>query len=96
MVDDSERTEVAARFGQNLRRFRRAARLSQEDVAFLASLHRTEIGLLERGRRVPRIDTLVRLAAAVSVGPGDLLDGIGWELPTTSEGRMRIVPRAEA
>ena len=92
MASESERATVAARFGQNLRRCRRAAGLSQEDVAFLASLHRTEIGLLERGQRVPKIDTAVRLAAAVSVAPADLLDGIAWILPTTSEGRVAIIP----
>lgn len=92
MASGSERGTVAARFGENLRRCRRKAGLSQEDVAFLASLHRTEIGLLERGQRVPKIDTAVRLAAAVSVEPADLLDGIVWTLPTTSEGRIKIVP----
>ncbi|HKB51634.1 MAG TPA: helix-turn-helix transcriptional regulator [Solirubrobacterales bacterium] len=50
---------VARRFGANLRQLRRQADLSQEEVGARASLHRTEIGLLERGARVPRIDTLV-------------------------------------
>jgi transcriptional regulator with XRE-family HTH domain len=58
---------VADRFGQNLRRARRDA-----------SLHRTEIGLLERGERIPRIDTAIKLAAAVGVPVSDLLAGIGW------------------
>lgn len=93
MADVREPDDVASRFGENLRRHRKAAGLRQEDVAFLASLHRTEIGYLERGRRTPRIDTLVRLATALSVSAVDLLDGILWEMPTTSEGRIRIAPR---
>jgi transcriptional regulator with XRE-family HTH domain len=70
--------EVAERLGENLRRTRRRVGLSQEQVAIRASLHRTEIGLLERGGRVARIDTLIQLAGAMSVHPADLLDGIAW------------------
>ena len=70
--------EVAERLGENLRRARRRAGLSQEQVAVRASLHRTEIGLLERGGRVARVDTLIQLAGAMSIRPADLLEGIGW------------------
>jgi transcriptional regulator with XRE-family HTH domain len=70
--------EVAERLGENLRRTRRRIGLSQEQVAIRASLHRTEVGLLERGGRVARVDTLIQLAGAMSVPPADLLDGIGW------------------
>jgi transcriptional regulator with XRE-family HTH domain len=72
--------EVAAAFAANLRRARRRTGLSQEEVGFRASLHRTEVGLLERGARVPRIDTLVKVAAAVGVRIDcALLDGITWD-----------------
>ncbi len=70
--------DVAARFGKNLVRCRLEADLSQEELAHNASLHRTEVGLLERGARVPRIDTLVKLAGALSVEPSELIEGIGW------------------
>jgi hypothetical protein len=39
--------EVARRFGENLRRFRKEADVSQEELGLRCSLHRTEIGLLE-------------------------------------------------
>lgn len=91
MANEPEHRRVAARFGENLRRCRWAAGLTQGDVAYLASLHRTEIGLLERGRRRARVDTVVRLAAAVSVSPGELFEGIAWEPPTTGEGQIKIV-----
>lgn len=70
--------EFTDRFRENLRRHRRNAALSQEELGFLASVHRTEVGLLEHGRRLPRIDTLVKLAASLEVTPNDLLDGIEW------------------
>ncbi|OJU81157.1 MAG: hypothetical protein BGO11_16115 [Solirubrobacterales bacterium 70-9] len=52
----------AGRFGENLRRVFKREDLSQERLAKRASLHSTEIGLLEKGERVCRIDTLIRLA----------------------------------
>lgn len=73
-----QRSEVAARFAENLRRIRLIERLSQEQMAQRASLHRTEIGLLESGRRVCRIDTLIQLAGAVAVPPEEFIEGIIW------------------
>lgn len=72
-------TFVAGQFGRNLAYCRRRAKLSQEELSFRASLHRTEISLLERGCRIPRIDTLVKLAGAVGVSADELLDGLDWE-----------------
>jgi transcriptional regulator with XRE-family HTH domain len=81
---------VAERFGENLMIYRRRVGLSQEELGFRASLHRTEIGELERGVRVPRIDTLIKLAGALSVPPGDLLKGIAWISGGTRVGRLRV------
>jgi transcriptional regulator with XRE-family HTH domain len=69
---------IAARFGVNLRRARKDAGLSQEEAGIRASLHRTEVGLLERGERIPRIDTAIKLAGAVGVSVGALTAGIEW------------------
>jgi transcriptional regulator with XRE-family HTH domain len=78
MPEGKQVVDVARRFGDNLRRIRRREGLSQEELARRASLHRTEIGKLENAERVPRIDTLVQLAGAMAVPPGELLDGIAW------------------
>ncbi|HTA32202.1 MAG TPA: helix-turn-helix transcriptional regulator [Solirubrobacteraceae bacterium] len=68
---------VREQLGSNLRRRRREAGLSQERLAELCDLHRTEIGLLERGERSPRLDTLVTLARGLELSsPCELLDGI--------------------
>ncbi len=68
---------VREQLGSNLRRHRRNAGLSQERLAELCDLHRTEIGLLERGERSPRLDTLVTLARGLELSsPCDLLEGI--------------------
>lgn len=70
---------VAEQFGANLRYCRRQAGLSQEETAMRASLHRTAVSYIERGTRIPRIDTAAKLAVVVGVDPGDLFDGIVWE-----------------
>jgi transcriptional regulator with XRE-family HTH domain len=83
--------DVARQFAANLRKARRQAGLSQEAVGWLASLHRTEISLLETGSRTPRIDTLVKLAASLEV-PVDcpLLDGITWNPGSTQTGAFML------
>jgi transcriptional regulator with XRE-family HTH domain len=81
----------ASRFGENLARCRKRAGLSQEQLGLRASLHRTEIGLLERGERVPRIDTMVKLAGALSIRPSELVDGISWAPTETSGGEFTFV-----
>jgi transcriptional regulator with XRE-family HTH domain len=70
---------VRERFGANLARCRHAAGLSQEEVAFRASVHRTEISQLERGLRLARVDTVAKLAAALEINPGELFEGIVWQ-----------------
>jgi transcriptional regulator with XRE-family HTH domain len=70
--------DIGAWLGQNLARCRKAAGMSQEDLAIGASLHRTEIGLLERGERIPKIDTVAKLAGTLNVAPGQLMKGIKW------------------
>lgn len=68
--------DIARRFGANLNAARRSSGLSQERLAAKAGLHRTAIGLLEHGDRVPRVDTVVKLARALGIEPGELLIGL--------------------
>lgn len=71
--------DVARRFGENLRRVRRQADISQEELGFRSGLHRTEVGLLERGARVPRLDTLLKLAAGLDIRiESPLFEGMSW------------------
>ncbi len=70
---------IAARFGRNLAHCRKRAKLSQEELAVRASLHRTAVGQIERGERTARLDTVVKLAGSLGIPPEELLDGLGWE-----------------
>lgn len=80
--------DIAARFGQNLRRCRKRAELSQEELSVRASLHRTEISHLERGLRIARIDTLVKLRGSLGASADELLEGMGWDPGGTRIGRF--------
>jgi transcriptional regulator with XRE-family HTH domain len=64
-------------FAANLRLHREKVGLSQEKLADLCDLHRTEISLLERSKRSPRLETIVILARGLKLAaPGELLEGI--------------------
>ena len=83
-------TSVADRFAANLVRLRQEAGLSQEELAFRASVHRTQISLMESGKRLPRFETLVKLLGALDASPEDLMKGIAWEPNVSQAGGLRI------
>ena len=65
-------------FARNLRHHRKRLGLSQEALAEECDLHRTEISLLERRKRSPRLETIVSLAAALGLGSTcELLHDVG-------------------
>jgi transcriptional regulator with XRE-family HTH domain len=79
----SERAEAARigrRFGKNLASRRRQSDISQVETAERSGLHRTEISLLERGLRIPQLDTIIQVAGGVEAEPCDLLAGMAWRL----------------
>ena len=75
------------RFASNLRRARKAAGVSQEDLAERCEIHRTEVSLLERGGREPRLGTMIKLATALGTTAEALCAGIGWD-PKVREYRI--------
>ncbi|HET8639393.1 MAG TPA: helix-turn-helix transcriptional regulator [Solirubrobacterales bacterium] len=79
--------EPRQRFAVNLRKARQRREISQEELGFRCELHRTEISLLERAGREPRLGTIIKLASALEVTPEELCDGIRW-LP--GKGRFQI------
>jgi transcriptional regulator with XRE-family HTH domain len=60
-------------FARNLRRYRRAARLSQEELAHRSDIDRTYISSLERSVYAASIDVVDRLAAALEIQAAELL-----------------------
>jgi transcriptional regulator with XRE-family HTH domain len=68
------------RFAINLRKARQKSQISQEELGFRCDLHRTEISLLERGGREPRMGTIIKLSSALKVTPEELCSGVSWSV----------------
>jgi transcriptional regulator with XRE-family HTH domain len=66
--------DVVRRLGDNVRKLRQDRGLSQEAFADEAGLHRTYISDIERGARNPTITVVEKLAKALKVPAGQLLD----------------------
>jgi len=79
---------VVEEFGRELFMARRLKWMTQEQLARRAGLHRTEIGLLEKGQREPRLTTILKLLDALDAEPNHLLLGLRW-------GDEREPPQAE-
>jgi transcriptional regulator with XRE-family HTH domain len=89
-------SDIAARFGANVARCRKRAGISQEDLSVRASLHRTEVSQLERGLRLCRIDTLLKLTGSLEVTASELLAGLEWKPGGLVYGRFHSVDEAES
>ncbi|MFN8476064.1 MAG: helix-turn-helix transcriptional regulator [Anaerolineae bacterium] len=68
--------EALAQFGANVRQYRLARGLSQEELASLAGLHRTYVGGIERGEQNVSLLNILRLAVALQVSPSKLFEGV--------------------
>ena len=66
--------DVRERLARNMRVLRQRKSWSQEAFAHEAGIHRTYISDLERAARNPTIEVVEKLAAALDVSFGELLD----------------------
>ncbi len=66
--------EIRKTFAANLKRYRKAKGLSQEDLAHQAELDRTYISALERCVYAASIDVVGKIAIVLEVSPSDLLE----------------------
>jgi len=61
--------------GREVREIRRKSGMTQQQLADLCGFHRTFIISIEKGRQNASVETLVRLASALGVMPGELFRG---------------------
>ena len=73
---DEDPEAASAAFGQRLKALRAEHGMSQDTLADATDVHPTAIGRLERGKREPRLTTILKLARGLDIKPGELLDDL--------------------
>ena len=72
--------EAGIAFGKVLRRLRLEAGLTQENLGFEADLRRTYVSILELGQQQPSLTTIIKIAQALNLTPGYLMDQVTNEI----------------
>jgi transcriptional regulator with XRE-family HTH domain len=62
-----ERSDALAVFGEAVRQARLRLGLSQEEMADVLGMHRTQLGHIEQGKKDCRLSTLIRLSASLQL-----------------------------
>ncbi|HEX4307174.1 MAG TPA: helix-turn-helix transcriptional regulator [Solirubrobacterales bacterium] len=95
MTDAVQSARALDRFAENLIVLRRRAGLSQAEAGIRGEVHRTEVSLLERRLRMPRLRTIVQLAGGVDAEVVELLDGLAWSIDPARRWRRPVRPDPE-
>ena len=62
--------------GEIIREYREKKNMTQEVLSGLAGLDRSHYSKIERGLRSPSLDTLFKIAMALDIPPGRIVDTI--------------------
>ena len=62
--------------GKNIRKFREAKKLRQEDLAEKAELTTNYIGMIERGEKIPSLETFIKILNALGVSADMVLSDV--------------------
>lgn len=69
----AQRSAAHAALGRAIRDFRGQRKISQEDLAHRAGMHRTYLGGIERGERNPSYTNLLKVAEALELDAWELI-----------------------
>lgn len=72
-----ERLPEAISFGKRVRELREAKGWTLGTLGEAARMNELQVGHIERGASDPKLSTILRLAQALGVRPGELIDGLG-------------------
>ena len=83
--------------GKHIRKYRLERKMRQEDLAEKTELSVNYIGMLERGEKIPALETLVNIANALKVSADMLLVDViesGYEVKNSllNEKLMQVIP----
>lgn len=68
--------KILIAFGEKVRQARKKKGLSQEELSFKANLHRTYIGMIERGEKNLTLSNIEKIASALDTTLADLLKNL--------------------
>lgn len=86
----SARSEIAVVVRERIRALRTAQGMSQERLAEVAGMSPDGLNRIERGTRVPTLDTIVAISSALGIHPTDLLGAEDPEVPGLSPRALGI------
>lgn len=69
-----QKKQILIRFGRNVRAERMRRGISQEQLGEVARVHRTYIGMIERAEKNITLTNIEKIAKALGVRPGHLID----------------------
>jgi transcriptional regulator with XRE-family HTH domain len=75
-VPEDSGQSLQKQVGARVRELREERGLSQEALAAVCNLHRTYVGLIERGERNLTLTTIQQIAEGLGVQPAELLVGL--------------------
>ena len=82
---------AAVRIGELISDARKRRGITQDELAVLTQIDSSNIRGYEKGRSMMGIPTLIRIADALNVSPGELLEGVTSEMfnVLVTDGRRR-------
>ncbi len=80
MPPRTKKAPEAIAFGEAVRSRRKAKDWTQEHLAEAAGISALQVGFIERGDNVPKLTLILRIAKALGVRPGELVDHIRMKL----------------
>lgn len=89
------------KIGQNIRKCRNAKHMSIEDLAFKAELSKNYMGMVERGERIPSLESLLKIINALGVSADEVLCDVidhGFKVKTTklADKIEKVPPKKQA
>lgn len=69
--------EILVKFGERVKSLRRSRGMSQEQLAELAGVHRTYIGMIERAEKNITLVNIQKIARAFGISVADIFRGDG-------------------
>lgn len=76
-------SNILEKFGKRIKLLRNEAKISQEELASISGLHRTYIGMIERGEKNITLKNIEKIAISLNIDISELLKDInGWYINT--------------